>query len=69
MFCSVLQCVPVLQDAEAPGRHAVDAPVRDAVLVADGHAEAAVVGAHHLGNKYFYDKQIFFAVIIFSSPP
>ena len=69
MFCSVLQCVPVLQDAEAPGRHAVDAPVRDAVLVADGHAEAAVVGAHHLGNKYFYDKTNIFCSNNISSPP
>ena len=38
---------PVLHDPETPGRHAVDAPVCDALVVADGDGESAVVGAHH----------------------
>ena len=38
---------PVLHDPETPGRHAVDAPVCDALVVADRDGEAAVVGAHH----------------------
>ena len=38
---------PVLHDPETPGRHAVDAPVGDALVVADRDGEAAVVGAHH----------------------
>ena len=38
----------VLQDSGGLWRHAVDAPVGVAVLVADGDAEAAVVGADHL---------------------
>ena len=38
---------PVLHDPETPWRHAVDAPVGDALVVADRDGEAAVVGAHH----------------------
>ena len=38
---------PVLHDPETPRCHAVDAPVCDALVVADCHREAAVVGAHH----------------------
>ena len=38
---------PVLHDPETPRRHAVDAPVGDALVVADRDGEAAVVGAHH----------------------
>ena len=38
---------PVLHDSEAPWCHAVDAPVRDPLVVADRNGEAAVVGAHH----------------------
>ena len=38
---------PVLHDPETPRRHAVDAPVRDALVVADRDGEAAVVGAHY----------------------
>ena len=38
---------PVLHDPETPWRHAVDAPVCDALVVADRDGEAAVVGAHH----------------------
>ena len=38
---------PVLHDSEAPWCHAVDAPVRDPLVVADRDGEAAVVGAHH----------------------
>ena len=37
---------PVLHDPETPRRHAVDAPVCDALVVADRDGEAAVVGAH-----------------------
>ena len=33
------------------GRHAVDAPVGEAVAVADGDGEAAVVGAHNLDHR------------------
>ena len=33
------------------GCHAVDAPVGEAVAVADGDGEAAVVGAHHLDHR------------------
>jgi len=36
----------VLQDPETPGRHAVDTPVSDAVLVADADREPAVVCSH-----------------------
>ena len=38
---------PVLHDPETPWCHAVDAPVCDALVVADRDGEAAVVGAHH----------------------
>ena len=38
---------PVLQNPEAPWRHAVDAPVGDPGLVTDGHREATVVSSHH----------------------
>ena len=38
---------PVLHDSETPWRHAVDAPVCDALVVADRDGEAAVVSAHH----------------------
>ena len=38
---------PVLHDPETPGRHAVDAPIGDALVVADRDGESAVVGAHH----------------------
>ena len=38
--------IPVLEDPEAPGRHAVDGPVRDPVLVADADTEPPVVGPH-----------------------
>ena len=38
---------PVLHDPETPGRHAIDAPIGDALVVADRDGEAAVVGAHH----------------------
>ena len=38
---------PVLHDPETPRCHAVDAPVCDALVVADRDREAAVVGAHH----------------------
>ena len=38
---------PVLHDPETPRRHAVDAPVGDALVVADRDGKAAVVGAHH----------------------
>lgn len=34
----------VVQDAVRPGTHAVDGPLGVAMLVADGDAEAAVVG-------------------------
>ena len=36
--------LPRFDDPQRPGRHAVDAPVRVAVVVADGDGEAAVVG-------------------------
>ena len=39
-----------LEDPLGLGRHAVDAPVGEAVAVADGNGEAAVVGAHHLDD-------------------
>ena len=42
---------PVLHDPETPRRHAVDAPVGDALVVADRDGEAAVVGAHHLDHR------------------
>ena len=38
---------PVLHYSEAPWCHAVDTPVRDPLVVADGDGEAAVVGTHH----------------------
>ena len=38
---------PVLHDPETPWCHAVDAPVGDALVVADRDGESAVVGAHH----------------------
>ena len=38
---------PVLHDPETPRCHAVDAPVGDALVVADRDGEAAIVGAHH----------------------
>ena len=38
---------PVLHDPETPRRHAVDAPIGDALVVADRDGESAVVGAHH----------------------
>ena len=37
---------PVLHDPETPRCHAVDAPVCDALVVADRDGEAAVVGAN-----------------------
>ena len=42
---------PVLEDPEAPGRHAVDAPVGDPVLVADPDREPPVVGPHDLDDR------------------
>lgn len=44
---------PVLQYRRGLMRHAVDAPVRVPVLVADGDGEAAVVGADHLDGLAF----------------
>ena len=38
---------PVLHDPETPRCHAVDAPIGDALVVADRDGESAVVGAHH----------------------
>jgi hypothetical protein len=40
--------LPSLQDPSGRLRHAVDAPVGVAVLVADGDREPAVVGTDHL---------------------
>jgi hypothetical protein len=39
---------PVLKDMPGAGRHTVDGPVGAALVVADGDAEPAVVGAHNL---------------------
>ena len=50
MIQSLSDDPPVLHDPETPGRHAVDAPVGDAVLVADAHREPAVVGPHDLDH-------------------
>lgn len=46
----LLVITSVLEDPQAPGRHTVDAPVRDAVLVADADREPPVVGSHHLDD-------------------
>ena len=43
--------IPVLEDPEAPGRHTVDAPVGDPVLVADADTEPPVVGPHHPNDR------------------
>ena len=43
--------IPVLKDAEAPGRHAVDAPVGDPVLIADADTEPPVVCPHHPDHR------------------
>ena len=51
LVCSVSSVSPVLQDPEAPGRHAVDAPVCDAVLVADADREPPVVCPHDLDDR------------------
>ena len=51
LVCSVCSVSPVLQDPEAPGRHAVDAPVCDAVLVADADREPPVVCPHDLDDR------------------
>ncbi len=39
---------PVLKDMPCAGRHAVDGPVGASLVIADGDAEPAVVGAHDL---------------------
>jgi hypothetical protein len=41
---------PVLKDMPGAGRHTVDGPVGAALVIADGDAEPAVVGAHDLNE-------------------
>lgn len=40
--------VPVMKHAQRLGRHAVDAPLRVAVVVADGYREATVIGTDQM---------------------
>ena len=54
---------PVLHDPETPRSHAVDAPVGDALVVADRDGEAAVVGAHHtdlVGRMVVLENRVLF---------
>ena len=53
-------CLLVLKDVSCLGGHTVDAPVGLPVVVADGDAEAAVVGAHDLnvGLLLALDQQL-----------
>ena len=43
--------VPVLQNAEAPGCHAVDTPIRNPFFITNSHREPTIVGAHNLDHK------------------
>jgi hypothetical protein len=43
--------IPVLHNTECPRFHAVDRPVGVALPVADGDAEAAVVGPHQVDGR------------------
>ena len=48
---AIIILIPVLEDPETPGRHAVDGPVGDPVLIADADTEPAVVGPHHPDDR------------------